>query len=68
MKDDKGFFVVMNPTTGELLATVSTPSYDSNDFVLGLTNSQWEELNNDTNKPLYNRFVKLSLILNNFYC
>ena len=58
MKDDKGFFVVMNPTTGELLATVSTPSYDSNDFVLGLTNSQWEELNNDTNKPLYNRFLQ----------
>ena len=37
MKTDKGFFVVMNPTTGELLATVSTPSYNSNDFVLGMT-------------------------------
>lgn len=58
LKDDKGFFVVMNPTTGELLAAVSTPSYDSNDFVLGLTNSQWEELNNDEDKPLYNRFLQ----------
>ena len=58
MKDDKGFFVVMEPTTGELLACVSTPSYDSNDFVLGLTNSQWEELNNDEDKPLYNRFLQ----------
>ena len=56
MKEDKGFFVVMQPKTGELLACVSTPSYNSNDFVLGLTNSQWQELNNDENKPLYNRF------------
>ena len=58
MKEDKGFFVVMEPTTGELLACVSTPSYDSNDFVLGLTNSQWDELNNNESKPLYNRFLQ----------
>ena len=58
LKDDKGFFVVMNPKTGELLATVSTPSYDSNDFVLGLTNDKWNELNNDADKPLYNRFLQ----------
>ena len=58
MKEDKGFFVVMEPTTGELLACVSTPSYNSNDFVLGLTNSQWDELNNNESKPLYNRFLQ----------
>ena len=56
LKEDKGLFVVMNPETGELLATVSTPSYDSNDFVLGMTNDKWNELNNNTAKPLYNRF------------
>lgn len=58
MEKDKGFFVVMQPITGELLALVSTPTFDSNDFVLGMTTKQWEELNNDTNKPLYNRFVQ----------
>ena len=58
LKNDKGFFVVMEPKTGELLACVSTPSYNSNDFVFGLTNSQWEELNNDETKPLYNRFLQ----------
>lgn len=58
MKEDKGFFVVMEPKTGELLACVSTPSYNSNDFVVGLTNSKWEELNNNENKPLYNRFIQ----------
>lgn len=58
MKEDKGLFVVMEPKTGELLACISTPSYNSNDFVLGLTNTQWEKLNNDESKPLYNRFTQ----------
>lgn len=58
MKGDKGVFVVMEPTTGELLAMVSTPTFDSNDFVIGLTNSEWDELNNDSSKPLYNRFTQ----------
>lgn len=56
MKDDKGFFVVMKPETGEILALVSTPTYNSNDFVLGMSNDKWNALNNDQNKPLYNRF------------
>ena len=58
MEKDKGFFVVMQPVTGELLALVSTPTFDSNDFVVGMTTKQWEELNNDTNQPLYNRFIQ----------
>ncbi len=58
MKDDEGFFVVMEPKTGELLALVSTPTYDSNDFVVGLTNEKWNELNNDKSMPLYNRFLQ----------
>ena len=58
MKNDRGFFVVMHPSTGELLAMVSTPSYDSNDFVLGMTNDKWNELNQNANKPLYNRFLQ----------
>ena len=58
MKSDKGLFVVMEPQTGELLALVSTPSYDSNDFVVGMTQDQWDTLNNDDTKPLYNRFIQ----------
>ena len=58
LKNDKGLFVVMKPGTGELLALVSTPTFNSNDFTLGMTNEQWNSLNNDENKPLYNRFVQ----------
>ncbi len=46
----------MNPKTGEILALVSTPSFSSNDFILGFNSEQWENLNNDALKPLTNRF------------
>ncbi len=55
-KEDKSCSVAMNPYTGEVLALVSTPSYDSNAFVMGMTSEQWAILNEDENKPLYNRF------------
>ena len=58
MKNDKGLWVVMEPSTGEILAAVSTPTYDSNDFVLGLSTDEWNTLNNDANKPLYNSFIQ----------
>ena len=58
LKNDKGLFVVMQPATGELLALVSTPTFDSNDFTLGMTTDEWNALNNDEDKPLYNRFIQ----------
>lgn len=54
--EDKSCSVAMNPYTGEVLALVSTPSYDNNDFIMGLSNEKWTALNEDENKPLYNRF------------
>ena len=55
-KEDKSCSVAMNQYTGEVLALVSTPSYDNNDFIIGLSNGQWTMLNEDENKPMYNRF------------
>lgn len=46
----------MNPYTGEVLALVSTPSYDNNDFIMGFSHEQWAAVNEDENKPMYNRF------------
>jgi len=54
--EDKSCSVAMNPYTGEVLALVSTPSYDNNDFIMGLSNEKWTALNEDESKPLYNRF------------
>jgi len=55
-KEDKSCSVAMNPYTGEVLALVSTPSYDNNAFIMGMSSEQWTMLNEDENKPLYNRF------------
>ncbi len=55
-KEDKSCSVAMNPYTGEVLALVSTPSYNNNDFIMGLSNKQWKAINEDENKPMYNRF------------
>jgi penicillin-binding protein len=46
----------MNPGTGEMLAMVSAPSYNPNDFVLGMADVKWKALNEDKKRPLYNRF------------
>lgn len=53
---DEGASVAMNPYTAEVLALVSTPSYDNNAFILGLSSSEWDALNNAKDKPMYNRF------------
>ncbi len=57
IKNDKGFFVVMNPQTGEILALVSTPSYDPNKFVTGMTNDEWNSISTNEAKPLFTRFI-----------
>ena len=54
---DRSAHVAMNPKTGQVLALVSTPSYDSNDFVLGMSQTQWETLNADPGQPMYSRFL-----------
>ncbi|RKD31768.1 hypothetical protein BET01_19465 [Lacrimispora algidixylanolytica] len=54
--EDKSSTVAMNPVTGEILALVSTPSFDDNDFILGMSNETWDALNTDERKPMFNRF------------
>ena len=56
LSEDKSCSVAMNPYTGEVLALVSTPSYDNNGFIMGFSEEEWTALNEDENMPLYNRF------------
>ncbi len=55
-KEDRGCSVAMDPYTGEVLALVSTPSYDNNDLIKGMSEEKWTALNEDGRKPLYDRF------------
>lgn len=54
--EDQSASVAMNPTNGEVFALVSTPSFDSNDFIYGFSTEEWDDLNNDEDQPLTNRF------------
>ncbi|ODP26554.1 Penicillin-binding protein [Paenibacillus nuruki] len=54
---DAGSAVLMNPTNGKLLALVSTPAYDPNQMVTGLSEAEWDAYSNDPNLPFTNRFT-----------
>lgn len=53
---DNGFSIAMNSKTGEVLAMVSFPSYDTNNFITGFTDKEWNKLSNDTNTPMFTRY------------
>jgi penicillin-binding protein 2 len=51
----KGTVVAMNPTTGEILAMVSRPSFDPNLFAQRLSGEEWRRIATDATHPLQNR-------------
>jgi penicillin-binding protein 2 len=53
--DRRGALVAIEPSTGGILALVSTPTFDPNLFVDGIDTEDWEELNNSPDKPMVNR-------------
>ncbi len=55
-----GASVVLKPATGEVLAMVSYPYYDSNIFSSDDAGKEYAKLVNDTTKPLLNRAVQVS--------
>ena len=53
---DNGLSVVMNSKTGEVLAMVSTPSFDSNKFITGFTDEEWNTLSTSEDTPMFARY------------
>lgn len=56
MKKDPGAASAIDPKTGDILALVSTPSFNPNDFVLGVSGAQYKALSENPDKPMLNRF------------
>ena len=54
---ETGAGIVQNPHNGEILATVSIPSYDNNKFSEGITPDQYQQLIADPKQPMFNRVV-----------
>lgn len=53
--DYAGAFVVLDANTGEILAAASSPSYDPEEFIMGISAQRWSELSNDPEQPMFNR-------------
>ena len=58
MEGRRGAVVALDPATGEILALVSTPSFDPNFFAVGMSTSQYGDLRDDPDRPLFNRAVR----------
>jgi penicillin-binding protein 2 len=55
--DRRGAVVALDPSNGAVLAFVSRPGFDPNQFVDGIDPQYWAELNNSPDRPLYNRVI-----------
>jgi len=56
-----GAIVAMDPHTGEILAMVSRPTFDPNDFAVKISRDEWDKLINDPDKPLLNKAIQAQL-------
>jgi len=56
-----GAIVAMDPRTGEILAMVSRPTFDPNDFSVRVSREEWNKLVSDPDKPLMNKAIQAQL-------
>ncbi|HEY1659661.1 MAG TPA: penicillin-binding protein 2 [Candidatus Sulfotelmatobacter sp.] len=59
--DKNGAIVAMDPHTGEILAMVSRPTFDPNDFAVKVSREEWNKLVTDPEKPLLNKAIQAQL-------
>ncbi len=57
-KGQRGALVAIQPKTGQILALISSPSFDPNLFIGGIDSKTYQDLRADPNQPLYNRAVR----------
>jgi len=58
MKGWRGSVVALDPRNGEILTLVSSPTFDPNVFALGMTTTEFNSLQYDLDRPLFNRAVR----------
>jgi len=54
----RGAIVALDPWSGEILALVSAPTFDPNLFAVGMTSRQFSEMQDNLDRPLFNRAVR----------
>ena len=57
LKEKSGSICIMDIYTGGIIAMASSPTFDANKFVHGITSIDWQDLINDEKKPLINKSI-----------
>ncbi|MDY0376424.1 MAG: penicillin-binding protein 2 [Desulfobacterium sp.] len=53
-----GAVVAIDPSNGDVLVMASTPSFDQNDFIGGISSKKWKELLADEDSPMSNKSIQ----------
>jgi penicillin-binding protein 2 len=61
LEGKNGAIVAMDPRNGEILAMVSRPTFDPNDFAIRISHDEWAKLVNDEDHPLLNKAIQAQL-------
>lgn len=61
LEGKNGAIVAMDPRNGEILAMVSRPTFDPNDFAVRISSKEWAQLSTDPDHPLMNKAIQAQL-------
>jgi penicillin-binding protein 2 len=67
LKDKKGAIVALDPRNGQVLAMASSPSFDPNMIVAGMSSKQWQDLMDNPGRPMVNRAIQSELPLGSVF-
>jgi penicillin-binding protein 2 len=58
LHDQDGAVVALDPANGDVLAMVSSPGFDQNDFIGGISSDKWRALMDDPGRPMSNKAIQ----------
>ncbi|MFZ7125301.1 MAG: penicillin-binding protein 2 [Desulfobacterales bacterium] len=58
LENEAGAVVAMDPSNGEILAFASSPAFDQNEFITGMSRDTWTRLITNTDRPLENKVIQ----------